>query len=221
MIEALLAARRPVALTGAGISAPSGVPTFDVLWKGKPVRDCLGRDFFKRDLIGFLDLLCNMEAWTRARPNAAHEALVRLGMPIITQNIDGLHQAAGASDVIELHGNLRNIVCRACGARKAARDTCGVLRPLLDAGNESAVLAAFTCECGHLLDVDVVLYGDHVRGLEAAIARIEACDLLVVIGSSLSTYPAALLPERARACGARVLIENGDCIAALCGKESG
>ena len=96
MLDALRAAAHPVALTGAGISAPSGVPTFQSLWKGRPIRDFLGRSYYERDPIGFFALYCAMEAWCRAEPNAAHRALAALGVPVITQNIDGLHQKAGS-----------------------------------------------------------------------------------------------------------------------------
>ena len=79
MLDALRAAAHPVALTGAGISAPSGVPTFQSLWKGRPIRDFLGRSYYERDPIGFFALYCAMEAWCRAEPNAAHRALAALG----------------------------------------------------------------------------------------------------------------------------------------------
>ncbi len=215
MLSALRAARRPVALTGAGISAPSGVPTFQCDWKGRPVRDFLGREYFRRDPVGFFELYCAMEAWTRKEPNEAHRTLARFSVPVITQNIDGLHGRAGSDPVIELHGNLRAVVCPRCGARKPSRLLCKALRPLYAAGNEAAILRLLHCRCGGAWDVDVVLYGDTVRGLDEASALLSACDLLLVVGSSLTTTPAALLPDLARRHGARVLIENDDCVLAL------
>ncbi|GHU83748.1 NAD-dependent deacetylase [Clostridia bacterium] len=215
MLAALRAAKRPVALTGAGISAPSGLPTFQSRWKGRPVRDFLGRDYFRRDPVGFFALYCEMESWCDAQPNAAHRALAALGMPIITQNIDGLHQKAGSAQVIELHGNLRTLHCPVCGTVVSASTLCAALRPLYAAGDGPAILRALRCPCGAQVDVDVVLYGDAVQGIEAARALVEDCDLLAVVGTSLETYPAAMLPGIAARAGARVLIEDRDCIAAL------
>ena len=216
MLDALRAAAHPVALTGAGISAPSGVPTFQSLWKGRPIRDFLGRSYYERDPIGFFALYCAMEAWCRAEPSAAHRALAALGVPVITQNIDGLHQKAGSKRVIELHGNLRRVFCTRCGREQNAQAFCERLRPHYAAGDDEAVRTALKCPaCGGRMDTDVVLYGDAVRGLEEADALLRRCDLLAVIGTSLETYPAAALPDLARRYGARVMLENRDCLAAL------
>ena len=217
MLTAARSAAFPVALTGAGISAPSGLPTFQADWKGRPIRDFLSREYFASDPYGFFELYCAMEAWGRAEPNAAHQALARLKLPVITQNIDGLHQKAGSSRVVELHGNLRNLLCPACGATMPAGPVCQALRPLYAAGDKSGVLRLLRCACGGALNVDVVLYGDAVRGLPEASSWLNRCDLLLVIGTSLQTYPAALLPDIARRNGARVLIEDRDCIGALSG----
>lgn len=216
MLEALKKAKHPVALSGAGISAPSGVPTFQGLWKGRPIRDFLGRDYYRRDPVGFFELYCSMEQWCQAQPNAAHMALAAHHVPVITQNIDGLHQKAGSERVIELHGNLRNIFCTKCGATFPAHALCETLRPLYAAGDTDAVKKALACpHCGGKLDIDVVLYGDAVQSMEEAVDLLEACDLLLVIGTSLETYPAAALPDIARRHGARVMLEDRDCIKAL------
>lgn len=213
--KAILAAKRPVALTGAGISAPSGVPTFQAEWKGKPMRDFLSRAYCRKHPAAFFELYCAMEAWGHVAPNAAHLALAALSVPVITQNIDGLHQQAGSREVIELHGNLRIVRCPQCGCEMPAEALCAGLRPLYAAGDERAVLDALHCACGGRMDTDVVLYGDAVRGLEKAAQWIESCDLLVVIGTSLTTYPASALPDMARQHGAKVLMEDRDCLAAL------
>ena len=215
MLDAIRAAKRPVALTGAGISAPSGVPTFQTLWKGRPVREFLGRDYFERDLAGFLELFCHMERWCDAEPNAAHLALAREGVRVITQNIDGLHQKAGSERVIELHGSLRIVRCTACGKEVPAKRACAEIRPLIAAGDREGARSSFRCACGGPLDIDVVLYGDPVRGIAEAADTVAGCDLLLVIGTALEVYPAASLPDIAREYGAGVLIENTDCIAAL------
>lgn len=219
MLEAIRAAKRPVALTGAGISAPSGVPTFQVDWKGRPIRDFLGRAFCERDPVGFYELFLTLEKWCHAEPNAAHRALAEMNVPVITQNIDGLHQKAGSTQVLELHGNLRDMVCARCGRRVNASDVCDTLRPLYATGDHEAIREglrdALRCPCGGRLSHDVVLYGDPVRELDAAFAWLEDADLLLVIGTSLETYPAAALPGIAQKNGVRVLVEDRDCVRAL------
>lgn len=215
MLEAIERAKRPLALTGAGISAPSGIPTFDMPWKGRNVRDFLGRSYFRRDPVGFYELFCTMQAWCDAEPNAAHRALAEKGVRVVTQNIDGLHQKAGSKDVIELHGNLRMVKCPKCGKQMPAADFCSVLRPLYAKGDTQGVLEAIRCECGGLWDMDVVLYEDAVRDFEKAVDWLMESDLLVVIGTALEVYPAAALPEVARDRRVPVMIENEDCIAAL------
>lgn len=215
MLDALRAAHHPVALTGAGISAPSGVPTFQTSWKGRPVRDFLDRSYFRRDPVGFFELYCAMERWTDARPNAAHLALAARDIPVITQNIDGLHTKAGSKRIIEMHGNLRHVLCHDCGKVLPAKALCETLRPLFAAGDEKAVLRALRCACAGALDVDVVLYEDPARGLEEAVDWLMQSDLLLVVGTSLQTYPAAALPEIARERGIRVVMEDRDAVAAL------
>ncbi|MCL1796107.1 MAG: hypothetical protein FWG37_04365 [Clostridia bacterium] len=215
MLDAIRNAKRPVALTGAGISAPSGVPTFQTLWKGRPVREFLSREYFRRDLAGFLELFCYMERWCDAEPNAAHTALAREGVRVITQNIDGLHQKAGSSGVIELHGNLRWVCCAECGLKIPAKQICGEILPLIDSGDMEGACSLFRCACGGPLDSDVVLYGDAVRGIAEAADIVAGCDLLLVIGTALEVYPAAALPDIARGNRAGILIENTDCVAAL------
>ncbi len=160
-----------------------------------------------------------MEKWCDAEPNAAHRALAALSVPVITQNIDGLHQKAGSSSVLELHGNLRTVLCPRCGQTETAASLCGDLRPLYAAENDAGILARTTCACGARRDIDVVLYGDAVRSIDEAIRMVRGCDLLLVVGTSLETYPAAMLPDIARQGGARVMMENQDCVAALGGQS--
>lgn len=219
MREAICGAKNPLALTGAGISAPSGIPTFQSRWKGRPVRDFLSRLYRENDPVGFFELFCAMEAWCGAAPNGAHLALAEAGIPVITQNIDGLHQKAGSRLVLELHGGLRMVCCLQCGKQMAAGEFCNRLRPLYQANDRQEIIKHLACGCGGYWDTDVVLYGDSVRGLDQAYDLLEACDVLLVIGTSLETYPAALMPQIARQNGARVLVENDDCILALTGKR--
>lgn len=215
MLQAIERARRPLALTGAGISAPSGLPTFDTTWRGQPIRAFLGRRYFKQHPVDFFELYCELEKWCDAAPNAAHRALAARQIPVVTQNVDGLHQKAGSERVIELHGNLRNLICPKCGRVYSAHAVCETIRPLYAAKDIEAVRRNLKCACGGWLDVDVVLYEDAVRGFEQAVDWLMESDLLLVIGTSLGTYPAASLPEIARKRRVLVMVEDQDCIAAL------
>lgn len=216
-IEQLVrAARRPVALTGAGISAPSGIPTFQGSWKGEPIRNFLTRDYFLTHRIDFFELFVEMQGWCDKEPNAAHKALAALDIPVITQNIDGLHEKAGTRIVHPLHGTLHTVHCEFCGKSVLAKEFSDRLRPLYEASDRNAISEALKCpHCGGWMDTDVVLYGDNVHNLYEAIELSEHTDLMLVIGTSLTTYPAAAMPEIARKRGARVIVINDDCIKAL------
>lgn len=204
LISAIESSTYPVALTGAGISAPSGIPTFDMAWRGLPVRDFLSREYFRADPLGFFELFSHMAAWRNHEPNVAHLALSRLGIPIITQNIDGLHQKAGSTQVIELHGNAAELCCRNCGHREDARILVGALPDELDR-------LVYCRACNSLYDVDVVLYGDPLRQWEDAVREALRADLFLVVGSSLTTYPANQLPIMAERSGARLITINKNC----------
>lgn len=224
MRKAFELAKCPVALTGAGVSAPSGIPTFQSTWKERPVRDFLSRAYRNQDPIGFFELFCEMVSWCEAVPNEAHRALASMDMPVITQNIDGLHQRAGSKKIVELHGNLRTVFCVKCGRQQSAAGFCEKLRPLYTKNGNNEISAdeiqkCLTCGCGGRFDTEIVLYGDQVQGLDEAFALLDDCDLLLVIGTSLETYPAAVMPQYAKRRGARVLIENQDCVFALTGKR--
>lgn len=214
--RAVRAAKRPVALTGAGISAPSGIPTFQGTWKGRPIRDFLTRPYFKRYRESFFELFVEMQSWCDKSPNYAHLALASLNIPVITQNIDGLHEKAGTKELYTLHGTLHTVRCVRCGKVYDAAEFAARLRPLYEAAELDAIQKALLCpECGGWIDTDVVLYGDSVRYLDEAIRLSEEADLMLVIGTSLTTYPAASLPEIAREHGARIIEINDDCISAM------
>ena len=209
-------AKNPVALTGAGISAPSGIPTFQGKWKNKPIRDFLSRDYFYADPEGFFELFVEMCSWCDKEPNAAHRALAALDIPVITQNVDGLHQRANTRVVYPLHGTLHTVHCSKCKKKSSAAEFAEKLRPLYQKNDMQAVRKMLKCpHCGGWMDTDVVLYGDNIQNLYEAIALSEKADLMLVIGTSLTTYPAAALPEIARRRGARVIVINDDCIKAL------
>lgn len=209
-------AKRPVALTGAGISAPSGIPTFQGTWQGKPIRDFLSRTYFRQHPVEFFELFVEMQSWCDKSPNQAHLALAALDIPVITQNIDGLHEKAGTKELYTLHGTLRTVRCSLCGRRQSAKEFADQLRPLYAKNDVPAIEKQLVCpHCGGGMDTDVVLYEDAVQNLYEAIRLSEQTDLMLVIGTSLTTYPAAALPETARKRGARIIMINDDCIAAL------
>ncbi len=211
-------AKRPVALTGAGISAPSGIPTFQGTWKGRPIRDFLSREYCNTHREEFFELFVEMCGWCDKEPNAAHRALAALNIPVITQNIDGLHEKADTREVYPLHGTLHTVHCAKCGRKTNASEFAAALRPLYKKNDMQAVRSMLNCShCGGRIETDVVLYGDNIQNLYEAIALSEKADVMLVIGTSLTTYPAAALPEIAHKRGARVIVINDDCISALKG----
>lgn len=185
-------ARRAVFFGGAGVSTASGIPDFrsaDGLYHQHfkyPPEEMLGHGFFLSHTAEFYDFYRERMICLTARPNRAHVKLAELEREghlaaVVTQNIDGLHQAAGSRTVHELHGSVHRNICQACGAVYSAEwvmQTTGVPR----------------CEkCGGLVKPDVVLYGEQLdeRVLLASVEAIAAADLLVIGGTSLVVYPAA------------------------------
>jgi len=202
----LRGARRVLALTGAGVSAESGVPTFrgqDGLWRRFRAEDLATPQAFARDP----KLVWEWYAWRREviaplRPNAAHVALAALEQRLpdfllATQNVDGLHAVAGSRRLLELHGSLWRLRCVACGhAAEDRRMSLPELPP--------------RCACGTVLRPDVVWFGEMLpaAAVEQAVAAAQEAEVVLVIGTSSLVYPAAALPEMARAAGAFVIEIN-------------
>jgi NAD-dependent deacetylase len=199
-------ARRVLAVTGAGVSAESGVPTFrgkDGLWREFRAEDLATPQAFARDP----ELVWEWYAWRREtiaplRPNAAHVALMELerrvpGFLLATQNVDGLHSVAGSRRVVELHGSLWRLRCVECG--HAAEDRSVPLPELPP-----------RCACGTVLRPDVTWFGEMLpaHAVEEAVAAARSAEVVLVIGTSSVVYPAAALPEMARAAGAYVIEVN-------------
>ena len=195
--EALGRATRVAVLTGAGVSAESGVPTFrasDGLWEGHRIEDVASPDGFHRDPRLVWEFYNGRRAnVARVRPNAGHAALAALesrfgdAFTLVTQNVDGLHQQAGNQNVLEVHGSLRRTRCTACGLVQDRG-----LEPLADMP---------TCEpCGSLLRPDIVWFGELLPPTvwEQAVAAVEACDVFLVVGTSAVVHPAAGLINLAR-----------------------
>ncbi len=194
---ALLRSRLTVVLTGAGVSAASGVPTFrgeDGLWRNYRAEDLATPAAFERDpQLVWSWYQWRLELVLRNAPNAAHVSLARLGerfgsLWIVTQNVDGYHRQAGSPQVIELHGSLRCCRCQRCEKR------C-----------ETPVTADLpACECGGRLRPDVVWFGEALplAALEQAWELAADCDLLISAGTSGLVVPAASLPAVAARAGA-------------------
>jgi len=194
-----------VVLTGAGISAESGVPTFrdaDGLWEGHRVEDVATPEAYDRDPVTVQQFYDERRAALAAvQPNAAHRALARLehwlhdDLLIVTQNIDDLHERAGSTRVLHMHGELLSALCRACEMRTPWHDD-------LRHGPECPQCAAAD------LRPDVVWFGEVPYEMDRIFDALEACDLFVSIGTSGAVYPAAGFVRAARAYGARTLELN-------------
>lgn len=213
-------ARRVFVLTGAGVSAESGVPTFrgggqTAVWKGMPFDKISSVGMLERNLPEVWEwLTCRREVIEKIAPNAAHHALARWqrrfdDFTLATQNVDGLHEAAGSKGVIELHGNIWRARCTTCGVKFDLRD------------KESEASRTFACEeCGNYLRPDVVLFGEMLPAgaFERAALKASESELCFVVGTSALVYPAAGLPEIARAAGAFVVEINPEPtpLSALC-----
>lgn len=183
---------------GAGVSTESGIPDFrsaDGLYQQKtaypyPPEVMISRTFFDAHPDQFYDYYCNHILALDAQPNAAHRELAALEADgicraVITQNIDGLHQAAGSKNVLELHGSVHRNFCMDCGRAFSVEQ-------LLEARSQDPHGIPH-CSCGGIIKPDVVLYEETLDGptLEAAINAIGGASLLVVAGTSLAVHPAA------------------------------
>jgi len=203
----LQAAEDVVALTGAGISTPSGIPDFRTAKTGLWSQT---NPFEVASIWAFHDHPQRFYNWVRplardilnARANAAHEALAQMAKlsAIFTQNIDGLHQQAGSQNVFEIHGNLRTMHCLQC---KSSVPSQSLLKALVDSG------AMPVCpNCGEILKPAIVLFGEampHDVIIEAQ-ERTLYSDLMLVVGSSLAVMPAADLPALAVRSGSKLII---------------
>jgi NAD-dependent deacetylase len=205
--DCLRRAKRVAVLTGAGVSAESGVPTFrgaGGLWEGQRVEDVATPFAFERDpALVWRFYNARRAALRKVRPNPGHHALVALEQhygethfTLATQNVDGLHRAAGSRNVLELHGTLSRVRCTACD-HKAERGT----EELPDLPR---------CACGALLRPDIVWFHEMLPErvwLDAAKAAAE-CQAFLVVGTSAVVHPAASLVDMARTVGAGVIEVN-------------
>ena len=211
--ELVLRARNGVALTGAGVSAESGIPTFrgtGGLWSQYDPVKVASIDTFMRDPGTYWTVAKERgPAVLAARPNPGHHALAGLEkaghlVAVVTQNTDGLHQDAGSKRVIELHGSGHMVQCLDCGARE----------PRSDVQSRLDVEMPPRCKvCGGAkLKPTVVLFGEPMPqiAIQDAFDLARAADVMLVVGSSLVVYPAAEIPLVALGSGARLIVVNAE-----------
>jgi NAD-dependent deacetylase len=210
LAELVKGAGSVVALTGAGVSVPSGIPDFrspgSGMWEHVNPMEVAHIDAFRRDPESFWSFYAErFQTLEGKRPNRAHEVLAeleRFGMldAVITQNIDRLHERAGSRELVEVHGTISHSSCLRCGARypladvrvRQAHDHRGIPR----------------CGCGEPLKPDVVLFGEYLPAdaLERANRHAVGADLMLCIGSSLEVYPVCDLPMRTLSAGGQIAI---------------
>lgn len=201
--ERLSVAKSVLVLTGAGVSAESGVPTFrgggnSLVWKGLPFDVISSAQMVERDLPVVWEWFDYRRDLLRAlKPNPAHSTIAEWqtqfpDFTLVTQNVDGLHQQAGSKNVVELHGSIWRARCLGCGAHHEL---------LPNTSRPDACL-----ECGDRLRPDVVLFGEMLPAgaFEYAAEKAANSDVCFVVGTSALVYPAAGLPEIAKTTGAYV-----------------
>ncbi|GMW00286.1 MAG: NAD-dependent protein deacylase [Candidatus Hydrogenedentota bacterium] len=189
--------RHAVALTGAGMSAESGIPTFrgkDGIWAKYPPEEYATIEAYLQNpqrVWEFWKTLAH--EFQHVKPNSGHTALARLEnadrlKAVITQNIDNLHQSAGSRHVIDFHGSMGRLICLKCHRREPF-DTKS-----FDAGPPSCA------QCGGLMKPDVVMFGEEISkyALYESHAQTQQCDVMLVIGTSAQVFPAAGLPYQAK-----------------------
>jgi NAD-dependent deacetylase len=215
LAELIGEARSVVALTGAGISVPSGIPDFRTpgtgMWEKVDPMEVAHIDAFRRDPVRFWSFYGQRFATLGGKlPNGAHDALVALEQyglldAVITQNIDMLHRTAGTRELIEVHGSIASCCCLRCGTHVPLEEVRARLQRAAD--------GVPRCEgCERPLKPDVVLFGELLapHALERARELCEGADVLLCVGSSLEVYPVAALPQLTlRAGGALAILTQG------------
>jgi len=200
--DKLLDAKKIVFVTGAGISQESGIPTFrgkDGLWRKYDAMQLATIDaFYENPKLVWEWYDERRKNILAAKPNAGHTTIANLEkfkqIRVLTQNIDGLHQRAGSSQVYELHGSIVTIKCTVCDFKEKVAESFSELPPI--------------CKCGNMLRPDVVWFGESLPQdvWSKAIEEASLCDVMFVVGTSLAVSPANMLPLYAKQNGA-ILVE--------------
>lgn len=196
--------KKIVVVTGAGISQESGIPTFrgkNGLWRNyDAMKLATIESFYKNPKLVWEWYNERRENIFSAKPNQGHKAIAELEkyarVTVLTQNIDGLHQKAGSSNVLELHGSIVKIKCTTCDFKNEATKKFSQIPPL--------------CKCGSMLRPDVVWFGEQLPQdiWEKATIKASQCDLMIIIGTSLAVSPANTLPIFAKQNNAKLIEIN-------------
>ncbi len=189
----VLVYRKILAFTGAGISKDSGIPTFEEMGD---LRKKLSRRYFNTHPKQFFDVLVKLkETVKKANPNKAHLTLAKYNIPIITMNIDGLHTKANSKNVLEIHGNLKNLNCKKCSEEY----------------EYSVLRKSYKClKCHSILQPNVVLYGDGLLEIDKAFNMVSECDILVIVGTSYYTSTAVDILRYAKTTNKKVYEINSN-----------
>ena len=202
--------KRVVVLTGAGISAESGIRTFrddGGLWENHRLEDVATPEAWRADPgLVWRFYQARRRQLNEVKPNPAHEALAQLAdglddFTLITQNVDDLHERGGSSDVVHMHGQLVTLRCEASG-RSEVRMSDGDL--------SDAFLRCSCCDEPARLRPDIVWFGEMPMHMETIYAAVDTCEVFAVVGSSGHVYPAADLVHIAKANGARTVLVNAE-----------
>jgi NAD-dependent deacetylase len=210
--EMIRGSRKVAVLTGAGISTPSGIPDFrsadSGLWEKYDPFEVASLTSFRYQPEKFFEWIrpLALEMYA-AQPNEAHLGIAKLQAAgyvhtVITQNIDGLHQRAGSTNVLEVHGSMQTLTCIRCFQSVDSQD---IIEAYLEAGK-----IPYCPGCGNILKPDVILFGEQLPARTWLKAQESArqCDLMIVAGSSLEVLPVAGLPMRAIEKGAHLILIN-------------
>ena len=210
LAELLVEARHALVLTGAGVSTESGLPDYrgvGGLWRNRRFEELASIELWRREPEEFWQFYAErLAGLSEAKPNAGHLAIAeleRLGhiRSVLTQNVDGLHRAAGSRELLELHGTLAEVECLSCGFRGPSE--------IAEAQMSENVAVPACPTCAANLKPAVVLFGELLPpALGLAHAALEACDLLICCGSSLQVYPVAGFPARVHDLGGTIAIVN-------------
>jgi NAD-dependent deacetylase len=221
--DLLAASSRVVTFTGAGVSTESGIPDFRSpggVWTRYDPRDLTFERYVASAEVRGRSWAMRREFFARdVAPNPAHHAIARIeeagrGHGVVTQNIDGLHQLAGSTNVVEIHGTAREVTCIGHAPRNGTPDGCGFTAPhtwafeLIDAGDDDP-----SCpRCGGLVKSATISFGQvlPLEAVEEANTLVTTGDLLLAVGSSLQVWPAADLPVHAARSGVPLVIVNDE-----------
>ena len=208
----LASADKAIVLSGAGISTESGIPDFrsaDGIWSRYDPAEYATLGAFLRDPAKVWLMLAELDELLRAQPNPGHTALAELEQAgavagIVTQNVDGLHQAAGSRNVVEFHGSSRTYSCLTCGAVYPRDDVRAMIKP------PRCTREVESRTCDTILKPDVVFFDEMIppQALTGTERLVDGADLILVVGTSCEVYPAAGIPWQVRQQGGRIVEIN-------------